>query len=749
VGRRPHRRRPTGAGASAASGGQATAIACAPAASPARAGAIAAAVALALSFSPAFAASAQDRMADACRAYLAAEGAAPVAPAADPEEVERLVSAALQASLLEDHETAAQLLQRARRLAPADPDVAYYMARAQVAGGDSAAAIGSYCAYLRLAPNAPDRAVVETTVAGLLDVVPGGFSARSDGAPGRASVGIGRWEIFALTATIGAMLLVLLAAGADGARALAHARASLIRRRRDRLGRVVARARRGVAEAWMEHGLRDRNSAGRRLERLSDALERLGDREIATLERLEARLAAGASALTRLLGRRERDERDGEGDGRLLVQGGDSLAIVVLLAIVAVAVVALNTVLIRGAVAQALGTAGFAFQGLDASFWVALSLGLGALAAGLLWYALESVEPNSLHTVLFRFTPFVLVIGLTAIQVLAYTVVSGRLDIPARLDVESGTVLHPVLEYVVVIIGALIPLSLATTGYSLLNAGRRVRVAFGERRLQRALSARPEETLARIAEQTERFQAQLIGGFRTAAGIAGEEEESVALIVREEIAALQKEAPAVVAVRPNSEVLGPFLMDLGVVIAWALVVGHSFQLFSQPGAGLDPIAWSIAALAASLAITAAGIVGKRVLVGPTGLGGAQPALPRGRAGRLVLGFAAAAGVLGGLLLLALAYGLRPLSDGPVLNLLYAGLLAVLLALAAAALDDAVLALATLLRVAGHASLWLLAELAAAASFVAETLLAALALIASGGAGSRRSARGGVEKSGAA
>ncbi len=68
----------------------------------------------------------------------------------------------------------------------------------------------------------------------------------------------------------------------------------------------------------------------------------------------------------------------------------------------------------------------------------------------------------------------------------------------------------------------------------------------------------------------------------------------------------------------------------------------------------------------------------------------------------------------------------------------------LLALAAAALDDAVLALATLMRVIGHASLWLLAELAAVASFLVETALAALALIASGGAGSRRSTAGGTE-----
>lgn len=692
-------------------------------------------------------AGAQDRMAEACRAYVSAEGAPPAAPAADPDEVERLVSAALQASLLEDHETSAQLLQRARRLAPADPDVAYYMARSQVEAGDSADAIASYCAYLRLAPNAPDRAVVETTVARLLDVVPGA-PAVGAGAAGRAQVGIGRWEILALAAMVVAMLLVLLAAGADGARALAHARAALIRRRRTRLGAVLAGARRGVAEAWMEHGLRDRNSAGRRLERLSDALERLGDREIATLERLEARLAAGTTALGSVLGRRERGEREGTGDGELLIRGGDSVAIVVLLAIVAVAVVALNTMLIRGAVAQALGTASFgAIQGLDASLWVAIALGLGALTAGLLWYALESVEPTSLHTVLFRLTPFVLVIGLTAIQVLAYTVVSGRLDIPARLDVERGTMLHPVLEYAVVLIGGLIPLSLATTGYSLLNAVRRVRVAFGERRLQRALAARPEETLARIAEQTERFQAQLIGGFRSAAGIGGDEEESVALIVREEVVALQREAPSVVAVRPTTEVLGPFLLDLGVVAAWALVVGHSFQLFSQPGGGLDPIAWSIAALAATLAVTAAGIVAKRVLVGHAGLGDARPALPRGRPGRVVLGFAAASGVLGGLLLVALAYGLRPLSEGPVLNVLYAALLTVLLALAAAALDDAVLALATLLRIVGHASLWLLAELATAASFAVETLLAALALIASGGAGSRRPAAGGAEGSG--
>lgn len=693
---------------------------------------------------------AQDRASEACEAYVSAGGAATVPPTADPEEVERLVSSALQATLLEDHETATQLLERARRLAPADPDVAFYLGRAQVAAGDSSAAIASYCAYLRLAPNAPDRGLVASSVAGLLDVVPAPDAATGVAAAERESGGIGALEVFAILGTILAMLLVLLAAGSDGARALAHARGSLIRRRRSSLGGLIAGAKRGISGAWMEHGLRDRGSTGRRLERLSEAIDRLGDREIATLERLEARLAAGATALTRVLGRRDREESPRE--GALLAQGGDSVAIVVLLTIVAVAVVALNTVLIRGAVAQALaGSTSFVFLDLDASFWVSLGLGLGALAAGLLWYAQESTEPESLHTVLFKATPFFVVIGLTAVQVLGYTVVSGRLDIPGRLSIDQGSLLYPVLQYVVVLIGALIPLSLATTGYSLLIGVRRVRVALGERGLRKALAARPEETVARIAAHAERFRTELVGGFRSAAGIGAREdqEESVALIVRQEIAALQKSGPEVVAVRPTTEVLGPFLMDLGVVVAWALVVGHTFQIFSQPGGGLDPLAWGVAALSACLAVTAAGIVAKRVLVGPAGLGASTPALPRGRPGRILLGLSAASGVLGGLLLLALAYGIRPLAPGPVLNLLYAGLLTLLLGLAAAALDDAVVALATLLRLAGHATVWLLAELATAASFVAETTLAALALIASGGAGSRRAARRGAEESGRA
>jgi hypothetical protein len=695
-------------------------------------------------------AAAQERSDDACQVYLTAEGTPPVAATTTPEEVERLVSGALQATLLEDHETAVQLLERARRLAPADPDVAYHLGRTRVAAGDSSGAIAAYCAYLSLAPNAPDHDHVEDAVGELLEAVPAAAVAETPARrAGGTTSGFGRFELFALLGTLLAMILVLLAAGSDGARALAYARGSLIKRRRNALGDLVASARRGMARAWMEHGLRDRSSTGRRLERLSHAIERLGDREIATLERLEARLAAGASALTRVLGRAEL-EAEPRRDGRLLVAGGDSIAIVVLLAVVSVAVVALNTVLVRGAVAQALAdSTDFMFAGLDASFWVSLALGLAALAAGLRWYALEDTEPESLHTVLFKATPFVLVIALTAVQVLGYMVVSGRLDIPGRLAIERDSLFYPVLEFVVVAIGALIPLSLATTGYSLLVGVRRVRVAFAERGLRKALSTRPEDTLARIAAHAGRFQEELIGGFRSAAGLGGEEEESVALIVREEIAALQKTTPDVVAVRPTTEVLGPFLLDLGVVVAWALVVGHAFQLFSQPGGGFDPLAWGVAALSACLAVTAAGIVVKRVLLGASGLAGASPALPRGRAGRVLLGIATASGVLGAALLIALSYGIRPLSPGPLLNLLYAALLTLLLALASAALDDAVVALGTLLRLAGHAAVWLFAELATAASFVAETGLAVLALVASGGAGSRRRGADGVEESGAA
>ncbi|HSM34966.1 MAG TPA: tetratricopeptide repeat protein [Longimicrobiales bacterium] len=694
---------------------------------------------------------AQERADDACRVYLTAEGTPPVAATPTPEEVERLVSGALQATLLEDHETAVQLLERARRLAPADPDVAYHLGRTRVAAGDSSGAIAAYCAYLGLAPNAPDHDHVADAVAELLEAVPAPAVAEAPARRASAETSrFGRFELLAVLGTLLAMILVLLAAGSDGARALAYARGSLIKRRRHALGDLVVDARRGMARAWMEHGLRDRSSTGRRLERLSDAIERLGDREIATLERLEARLAEGASALTRVLGRAER-ETEPRREGQLLVAGGDSIAIVVLLAVVAAAVVALNTMLIRGAVAQALANStDFALAGLDASFWVSLGLGLAALAAGLLWYALEDTEPESLHTVLFKAMPFILVIALTGVQVLGYMVVSGRLDIPGRLAIQPNSLFYPVLEFVVVAIGALIPLSLATTGYSLLVGARRVRIAFGERGLRKALSTRPEDTLARIAAHAGRFQEELIGGFRSAAGLGrDEEEESVALIVREEIAALQKASPDVVAVRPTTEVLGPFLLDLGVVVAWALVVGHAFQLFSQPGGGFDPLAWGVAALSACLAVTAAGIVVKRVLLGASGLAGATPALPRGRAGRVLLGIAAASGVLGAALLIALSYGVRPLTPGPLLNLLYAAILTLLLALASAALDDAVVALGTLLRMAGHAAVWLFAELATALSFVAETGLAVLALVASGGAGSRRRSAESVEESGAA
>lgn len=96
-----------------------------------------------------------------------APAAKPSAPSADQRRAARdLVARAQEAAIVSDDGTARDLYQRAARLDPSDPSIAYALARSYESAHD-ARAIGEYCRFLALQPNASEAPDVRRRVAAL------------------------------------------------------------------------------------------------------------------------------------------------------------------------------------------------------------------------------------------------------------------------------------------------------------------------------------------------------------------------------------------------------------------------------------------------------------------------------------------------------------------------------------------------------------------------------------------------------
>jgi tetratricopeptide (TPR) repeat protein len=89
------------------------------------------------------------------------------ATAAQRRQARELAQRAQQSAILGDRTAARDQLRQAATIDPANPDLAYQLARAQEAVGATDDATAAYCRFLALAPNAPEGAEARERLAGL------------------------------------------------------------------------------------------------------------------------------------------------------------------------------------------------------------------------------------------------------------------------------------------------------------------------------------------------------------------------------------------------------------------------------------------------------------------------------------------------------------------------------------------------------------------------------------------------------
>lgn len=189
------------------------------------------------------------------------------------EQAARLVTAGIQASIIGDHSGAQELLARAARLDPTAEHIAFHLARAYEGLGETDAAVGEYCRYLELAPDAADAAEVRRRIDQLvpapeprfapgaieqfragLEAFDGGRFATAEAAFGRAITAAGDWaDPYYNRAVVRMALGMREAAAEDFERYLDVARdaedAGLVRAQIEQLRIVPRRFSSGVAVA--------------------------------------------------------------------------------------------------------------------------------------------------------------------------------------------------------------------------------------------------------------------------------------------------------------------------------------------------------------------------------------------------------------------------------------------------------------------------------------------------------------------
>jgi tetratricopeptide (TPR) repeat protein len=82
-------------------------------------------------------------------------------------EARRFVALGHEAALVGEHRTARDAFSQAAALTPDDESIAFHLARAHEALGDTASAVREYCRYARLAPGASDAAAVRDRITAL------------------------------------------------------------------------------------------------------------------------------------------------------------------------------------------------------------------------------------------------------------------------------------------------------------------------------------------------------------------------------------------------------------------------------------------------------------------------------------------------------------------------------------------------------------------------------------------------------
>ncbi|MDP9204348.1 MAG: hypothetical protein M3P12_02685 [Gemmatimonadota bacterium] len=286
--------------------------------------------------------------------------------------------------------------------------------------------------------------------------------------------------------------------------------------------RVTAWAKSVVAPLWTSFWVARQNEprepvlAG--LKRIDNAARTLGNDQVAALQGLDDRLSEHVQLLSRAVAPKMPVGQDRERITRALASG--SFLKIIWLIFISVALGLTNAALLNVFFREFLGTRApvpTLFPSLQIGHVIAALLFLAELATGVFiyWFGPETQDetedlPPRPRTGAHKFY-YVGAWGalafLSILELVAYAVLSDRLDIPAQLKMSPDGPMYPLVRYFFATFGLALTIILSAIGHALAETFAERKRAAVERRLLRAVEKREETIINNVQRVRESLQA--------------------------------------------------------------------------------------------------------------------------------------------------------------------------------------------------------------------------------------------------
>jgi hypothetical protein len=325
-----------------------------------------------------------------------------------------------------------------------------------------------------------------------------------------------QWALWGLAVIAGALIVSfvvppLIAVLRDGRASLAAGRA-----------RVAAWAKSVVGPMWADFWL-GRQSEPREpvlagLKRIDNAARSLGTDQVAVLRSLDDRLSGHVQLLSRAVAPKMPVGQDRERITRTLASG--SFLKIVWLLFISVALGLTNAALLNVFFREFLGTRApvpTLFPSLQIGHVIAALLFLAELATGVFiyWFGPETQDeteelaarPRTAAHKFYYVGAWGALAFLAILELVAYAVLSDRLDIPAQLKMSPDGPMYPLVRYFFATFGLALTIILSAIGHALAETFAERKRASVERRLLHALEKREETIINNVQRVRESLQA--------------------------------------------------------------------------------------------------------------------------------------------------------------------------------------------------------------------------------------------------
>lgn len=267
---------------------------------------------------------------------------------------------------------------------------------------------------------------------------------------------------------------------------------------------------------------------------------------------------------------------------------------------------------------------------IEAAHVLAVLFAFMEVMAGMMMHFFESYAGDSTGARFFRMVPWLAVGSLCLVEVYAYALLSSRMNMASRLEIDPNSAFYPIARYFLAFFGAVITVLLAGLGFALWSSIHQYRASRRTLRMVQileryaGLTDRINTSLQTMRAASVTIGADIVADFR---GTIGSREKKDTVLASLEHMVDEMLAPDYVArgahrvIRSRAQSSGDLAVDILFFVLWVLVafvnVTHLAPFFKLPApwmAAAPFVSWA-GAIAIALAVTAFGYLFKDAMTG--------------------------------------------------------------------------------------------------------------------------------------